>query len=313
MEQRLKEHVSVAECLRWYLVISLLLLGSGSAFATDSSSFGGEWVSRTVEGAGSINDNPQCAMISWTDRKIKLEPISGNPTRFRGEWDRGFTGLWMAVNETCRVPGETKFSDSHLAVVDWTLSGIYDPKTGKMRVVGKYTSCVGASCPQLQSVQNDFTTDLMLVGGDLVDVDPSEKPEDHRHFILASSEAQLSEAPIRALGVSLGLVDSENYDRLYDCFDTAFKRNVSKEDMKKGSKTFRANFGPVLSRAPMYTIVAHYSGSSRSQGEYAILINNVYFKQNRGGLEYTIMTKEAGDWKISFDYVRVYPNPTDTR
>jgi hypothetical protein len=45
--------------------------------------------------------------------------------------------------ETCRFPGETKFVDSHMAVLRWTLSGVYDPNSDSVHVTGTYNDCTG--------------------------------------------------------------------------------------------------------------------------------------------------------------------------
>jgi hypothetical protein len=185
-------HLPTIMLLSFFAALALVAFNCPTAAASDASSFAGEWISRTIEGVGSPNNDQGCLILGWTDRKIKLEQIPGNPKKFHGEWVRKYQGLWMAVRgETCRFPGETKFEDSHIAVLGWTLSGAYDPNTDTVHVSGIFNECTGNGCPQQQAASKDFTTELRIVADDLVDADPSLTPEEQHHFIPSLSEQKI--------------------------------------------------------------------------------------------------------------------------
>jgi hypothetical protein len=268
------------------------------------SSFTGEWLSRTIDGVGSPNNDPGCLVLGWTDRKISLEQIPGNPNRFRGEWVRKWQALWMAVRgETCRFQGETKFQDSHLAVLGWTLSGSYDPNTGMVHVIGTFNECTGSSCPQQQAASKDFSTDLRIMGADLVDADPSLSTEEQHHFIPNASEQPHLDEIMQAVKPLLDMNDNGQFDQLYQHMDSSSRKNLTVDQARTNGKAFRAQTGALLSRSPMATMYALYSPLSKGKVENAIVMSVVYFPGNRRAVEYVLLTKESGDWKLAYYYV----------
>lgn len=289
----------------WLFAAAFLLCVAASVAAADnSSSFSGEWISRSIEGAGLVNNDPGCAAVTWTDRKIKLEQIVGNPNRFRGEWVRKFQSLWMGVHgEECRFPGETKFVDTHMAVLGWTLTGVYDPKSDTLHLNGVYNDCNGNVCPQMQAAGKDFNTDLRIMGDDLVDVDPTLSREDWHHFISSASEAQRTDEVIRALKPMLDLNDKGDFDGLYQYADSVTHKGLSMDQFRTNSKAVRARTGQVLSRSSMNTMYANYNPLSKSPGQNAIVMNVVYFPGNIRTIEYIIVTKESGEWKLNYYYL----------
>src|SRR5271167_816354 len=84
--------------IRLFVVLAFVCINDLSALAADPSTFSGEWMSRSIEGVGSPNNDPGCQILGWTERKIKLEQIPGNPKRFQGEWVRKYQGLWIGVH-----------------------------------------------------------------------------------------------------------------------------------------------------------------------------------------------------------------------
>src|ERR1035441_5191375 len=73
-----------------FAVLAIMCVDGPLSAAADPASFAGGWISRSIEGAASPNNDPTCQVIAWTDRKISLEQIPGNPTKFRGEWVRSY-------------------------------------------------------------------------------------------------------------------------------------------------------------------------------------------------------------------------------
>jgi hypothetical protein len=303
MKRKRQKHFTFARiCL--LAAMALLYVDGSPASAADPGSFSGEWISRSIEGAGLVTNDPGCAAVTWTDRKIKLEQIPGNPNRFRGEWVRKYQSLWMGVHgDTCRFQGETTFVDSHIAVLGWTLTGAYDPKSDRLRLSGAYNDCTGNVCPQMQAATKDFNTELGIVADDLVDADPALSHEEWHHFISNASELQRSDEVMRALKPMLDLNDKGDFDGLYRYMGSIFRQSLSPDQFRANAKTLRTRTGQLLSRSPMSTMYANYNPSSKSPGQNAIVMNVVYFPGNVRTIEYVILTKESGEWKMNYYYL----------
>ncbi len=292
--------------LRYFLLIFFaMLLESQPALANDASSFLGQWASVTLEGAGPISADMGCQVVAWTDREIKLEPITGNPGRVRGEWIRTYQALWVMINtEKCRFPGESKFEPIHLAVIGWTVTGVMDPSSGRMRVNATYRQCNGTLCDLMQASQRDFQTELASTGGELLDADPTQKPEDHRAFIPKSAEAARIDGALRELKPLLAAVDSGDVNRLYDEAPSKTKSAVTRDQMRTSFAELRAKTGVAQSRSVMQTIYTIYGpNNDMHRNEFAIIVNNIYYSQNRNSLEFSVLQKESGKWRMGYYYI----------
>src|SRR5260370_26628774 len=302
MNSNLSRRFSRLYCI-WLFTVVTLLLNSRLAVA-DAGTFAGEWISRTIEGAGSPNNDPACAALTWTDRKISLEPIPGKSNRFRGEWVRKYQSLWMSVHgETCRFPGEATFVDTHLGVLGWGLSGVYDPKTDTIHFSGTYHDCNGNVCPQMQVFAKNFNTDLRIIEEDLVDVDPTLGIADQHHFVSVLSEGKHVDEMMRGLKIILDLVDRGDFNAVYQHSDTASQKAITMDQFKANCKVLRDRTGPIVSRSSMNTFYVNYSPLSKNPGQYAIVMNVVYFPRNARTIEYILMTTELADWKLSYYYL----------
>jgi hypothetical protein len=205
--------------------------------------------------------------------------------------------------ETCRFQGETKFQDSHLAVLGWTLSGTYDRAIDTLHVTGTFNECTGSSCPQQQAASKDFSTDLRIVGDDLVDADPSLTTEEQHHFIPSGSEQQHLDEIMKAVKPLLAMNDNGEFEQLYQHMNSSSQKNLTLEQARTNGKAFRAQTGPLLSRSSMATMYALYSPLSKSKAENAIVMSAVYFPGNHRAVEYVLLTKESRDWKLVYYYV----------
>jgi hypothetical protein len=287
------------------LALAILLMARLPAFGADAAPFLGQWVSMTFEGAGPLAGDVGCQVVGWTDREIKLEPISGNPTRVRGEWVRTYQSLWVAVtSERCRFPGETKFEPVHMAVIGWSVTGIVDPSSGKMRANATYHQCNGTLCGLMQASQRDFQTELTIVNGELVDADPTQKPEDHRAFIPKNTEASRTEGALRELKPLLGFVDADDVGRLYDESASVVKAAITKDQLRSTFADLRAKTGRAVSRSVMQTAYAIYGpNNDMRRNEFEIVVNTIYFTQNRSSLEFSVLQRESGKWKMAWYYI----------
>lgn len=296
---------------RLVIALTMFLCEGLPASGADATPYLGQWASITLEGAGPVGGNAGCQIVAWTDREVKLDPISGNPSRVRGEWVRSYQALWVAANsDQCRFPGETKFEPTHIAVIGWTVTGGIDPSSGRLRISASYRECNGGVCGMMQASQRDFQTELAIVNGELVDADPSQKPEDHRAFIPKSAEAARTAEALKSLKPLLGFVDAGNVDRLYDESASVAKSAVSRDQMRVSFADLRSRTGPALSRAVMQTMYAIYGpNNDMHRKELAIIVNNIYFKQNQSGLEYSVLEKEGGEWKMAWYYIGGRPSP----
>jgi uncharacterized protein DUF4019 len=295
----------------WNVVALVAIFSlSSPAYGTDAAPYVGQWASVTLEGAGPAGPDPGCQIVAWTDREIKLEPIAGNPTHVRGEWVRSYQALWMGVKgDLCRFPGETKFEPNHLAVIGWTLSGSVDASSGKMRIQGTYSQCNGNVCSSFQTSQTDFQTELTIVGGELIDVDPSLQPELHQVFISKDSEAPLIDSALRGLKPLLNAVDAADFNRLYDQSTSKAKSTVTRDQLRNSMNELRSNTGTMLSRSLLQTVYATYGPNHDThRTEFAIVINTIYYSENRSGLEYSILQREDGQWKMGYYWVGRAPS-----
>jgi hypothetical protein len=205
--------------------------------------------------------------------------------------------------ETCRFPGETKFIDSHIAVLGWTLSGTYDQNTDSLHLSGVYNDCTGNVCPLLQGSAKDFNTELRRISEDLVDADPTLSRDDQHHFIPSASERQHLDEVTTALKPILELNDKGDFNGLYRYADSISRNNLSADQFTSNFKAIRAKTGQLVSRSSMSSMYANYSPVSKSPGQYAIMMNVVYFPGNVRTVEYIIMVKESVGWKMNYYYL----------
>ena len=289
---------------RMILVLAMCLALQSRATAANVQEFVGQWHAGAIDGAGPLKDNTQCTYMTWTDRSVKLDPVPGNPTRVVGEWVRKGQSMWMTTKSgTCRWPGESKFNPGYFGVVDWTVSGILSADGLSLKITGKYETCGGNACASVGQLKG-FETELRIVNGMLVDTNLTPQTDDDIFFARQDREAQTKDTVMMVLRPLLAKVDDGKADDFYEETNPKFQAATSRVAWRQSVQTMREQLGPVLSRSLIAFVPAdHCPQISKDRGEYALIINGYNISNNRAGLEYVVLSKEEGKWKIALYWV----------
>jgi hypothetical protein len=295
---------SMEAILRTALQFAIGVTLVSTAVAADVQQYLGAWRAGTVEGMGVVNNDPNCLAIYYTERKITLQAIPGNPTRVRGEWVRISNGMWLSSkNSTCRWPGLNEASATYGAVFGWTVLGVLSPADNSLHIVGSYEKCGGNSCAATGQ-QKDFETELRLVNGEVVDTNLTPQSDDDVVFVDQERELRLQGPVVDALKPMLALLDSGRADEFYGITTATFKSNTPLTQWRQNVKMMQERIGPVLSRSILTFVPALYCPQiAKTRGEYALVVNGVYVKDNHSTIEYILLVREDEQWRVALYFL----------
>ena len=277
---------------------------TGAPAAQSQSAAGaGDWYSGRLDGTWS--SSAECGGTSWTERRLSLTPVPGQPGRLRGEWAMSHSRIWMKHDAMrCRWSGQS--AQDSFAPMQYTVTGFEitgeATSSGSIKIHGRYVSCSGNGCTVFypKGRQDDFDTEVRVTDSDLVDTNRTAALDDDFVFQSRRSETvSQSEIPaaVRSL---LEMLDRDDVSNFYSTATTdAFKANTSREQLARGLQLLHAR-ATIVSRDVFRCVLASTAPEfSKAPGQFALLVNNAYLSGNRNTLEFVFLTKVNSQWRIN--------------
>jgi hypothetical protein len=263
----------------------------------------GEWNSNSLDGMW--NTSAECAGTSWTERRVSLTPVPGQPGRVRGEWAKSHSRIWMKHDATrCRWPGQSSqdtFAPMQFAVSGFELTG-ESTSPGTFSIHGRYVNCSGNGCAALypKGREDDFDTELRLSGDILIDTNRTATTDDDLAFAARAAHTRAEGEISAAVRPLLQMLDKRDVDSFYTTATTdIFRNTTSRDQLAEGLKVMQSR-ATIVSRDVFRCIVASRAEQfSKAPGQFALLVNNAYLSGNRNTLEFVFLTRVDGQWRIN--------------
>ena len=301
----------MAHTLKCALVAMTFLLLVKRDYAVSSVDVTGQWKQMSINGTSSMaglnaapatppTGTPPCPFFSWTDRTLTLFQIPGHPNQLRGFWRKRVSMLWtMNYTQDCRWSNEPAFRLFNQVSIMLALSGTLDDRTGEVNLNSTFLSCDGVACDRLVSDAMRRNSDssafsMRLERNELVD--PSDPGGEKLIFLRTGDAAER-------------IADSENL--VADIFRSVDKGSTTELAEMFGSTRLSADIGSLSSMirrvgrlSTRSQIFAQFSTWSSidpgNRGEYILVVNQAFTDRGLQGLEYLVLRKEGGIWKLDW-------------
>ena len=243
-----------------YFVSVLLLLSKPTLPETHQSSDArskmvGVWTSATLEQIGAAQ-RPECTFITISERTVTLKSLAGTD-QFEGEWVRWTRNVWLrSDNLRCRwYPGEEQFEPVLGAVWTYNLKDITpNGRRDSVTVQGTYVNCLANGCDKMKVRDKVFRTQLVLIGGSLVDTNETDDPTDDVKFLRLSDAAELVDDARSAVEILLKPLDRGEIDQFYStATSSTFRSNTPLDQFHSVTADMQAKSGLVNSRRYLQT------------------------------------------------------------
>jgi hypothetical protein len=282
--------------------VFVLLAAPATAVSDVPSPMLGTWTSATLDGMGN-NGRPQCSVITVTDRKLTLKSEPGS-TRVEGEWVRWTRNVWMTSdNLACRwYPEETTFEPVFGSIWTYSLRGSYDAQRQVLKVHGDYSNCLGNGCEKMRLGATSFDTEFTLQGDTLTDTNATPDPSDDLEFMRLAADSETVEDAREATEGWLKKLDGGDIDGFYDqATSTGFRQGVQRSQFHTVTAALIDRVGLVSSREFLLsTHVLYAPGLAKGRGNYVLFSNKVLSSKKMGGVEFLLVVKDGGDWKVQW-------------